>query len=79
MVLELAPEGFDEVDRGGETEFGVYTDAAGEARLRAAFGTVESALVESGWEDGWRSFHRPLEVAGLWIGPSWEGYALVRL
>ncbi len=25
----------------------------------------------SGWEDAWRAFHRPVSVAGLWIGPPW--------
>ncbi|HZO33613.1 MAG TPA: 50S ribosomal protein L11 methyltransferase, partial [Gaiellaceae bacterium] len=24
------------------------------------------------WEDRWRSFHRPVRVGGLWIGPPWE-------
>ena len=72
LMLELAPEGFDEIDQDGEIEFGVYTDGAGEARLRAVFDPVESTAVPPGWEDGWRAFHRPVEVAGLWIGPPWE-------
>lgn len=71
-LLELAREGYDEVAYGGEVEFGVYTDRAGEDRLRAAFDTVESTPVSSGWENGWRAFHRPVEVAGLWVGPPWE-------
>ena len=50
-LLELAPEGFDEAERGDEVEFGVYTDAAGEARLRAAFGSTQSRPVAPGWED----------------------------
>ena len=25
-----------------------------------------------GWEDRWRSFHRPVRAGGLWIGPPWE-------
>lgn len=28
--------------------------------------------VEPGWEHRWRSFHRPVWTAGLWIGPPWE-------
>ena len=71
-LLELAPQGFDEIEREDGIEFGVYTDADGEARLRAVFDDVESAPVEPGWEDAWRAFHLPVEVGGLWIGPSWE-------
>jgi ribosomal protein L11 methyltransferase len=70
-LLELSPGGFDEHETGDEIEFGVYTDATGEARLRAAFGTVESTPVASGWEDGWRVFHRPARAGGIWIGPPW--------
>jgi ribosomal protein L11 methyltransferase len=70
-LLELAPEGFDEIENGGEIEFGVYTDADGESRLRAAFGTAVSTPVTPGWEDGWRAFHRPAGVGGVWIGPPW--------
>ena len=50
----------------------MYVDGAGEERLRAAFVEVESAAVEAGWEDRWRTFHRPAVVGGLWIGPPWE-------
>jgi ribosomal protein L11 methyltransferase len=28
--------------------------------------------VEPGWEERWRSFHRPVHAGGLWIGPPWE-------
>ena len=31
-----------------------------------------SLRVEPGWEDRWRSFHRPARAGGLWIGPPWE-------
>jgi ribosomal protein L11 methyltransferase len=70
-LLELAPDGFDEIQSRSEIEFGVYTDVAGEARLRAAFGTVGSTPVAPGWEDGWRAFHRPVRAGGIWIGPPW--------
>jgi ribosomal protein L11 methyltransferase len=50
----------------------VYTDdAAGEAAVREAFAAVESELVEEGWEDRWKEFHRPVRAGGLWIGPPW--------
>jgi ribosomal protein L11 methyltransferase len=71
VLLALAPEGFEETDRPGQIEFGVYTDAAGESQLQAAFDVVESTPVAYGCEDGWREFHRPVIVGGLWIGPPW--------
>ncbi len=57
---------------GGEAELAVYGDASTEEALRTAFGSVSVSWVEPGWEDRWRSFHRPVRVAGLWIGPPWE-------
>jgi ribosomal protein L11 methyltransferase len=66
--LELHPEGFEEADG----ELAVYTDAAGEERLRRLFADVSAAPVEPGWEERWREFHRPLWIGPLWIGPSWE-------
>jgi ribosomal protein L11 methyltransferase len=67
-LLELHPEGFEE----GEGELAVYTDAAGEERLRAAFEQVSTQPVEPGWEERWREFHRPVWIGPLWIGPPWE-------
>jgi len=71
-LLELAPRGFEEVERGDELELAAYTDPAGEERLRAAFVDVLSSPVAPGWEDGWRAFHRPVRAGGIWIGPPWE-------
>jgi ribosomal protein L11 methyltransferase len=70
-LLELAPEGFEEVERADVLELAAYTDAAGEERIRDAFGTARATGVESGWEDRWRSFHRPVRVRRLWVGPPW--------
>jgi ribosomal protein L11 methyltransferase len=67
-LLDLHPEGFEE----GEGELAVYTDAAGEERLRSAFGAVSSRSVEPGWEERWREFHRPIWIGPLWVGPPWE-------
>jgi ribosomal protein L11 methyltransferase len=71
-LLALEPGGFEEHDRGSEVELTAYVDAEGEERIRAAFGAVTSLPVEEGWEDRWRSFHRPVRAGGLWIGPPWE-------
>jgi ribosomal protein L11 methyltransferase len=72
MMLELFPEGFEEADGPDGVELAAYTDAAGEERLWKAFGGASGADVESGWEDRWRDFHRPVRVGPLWIGPPWE-------
>ena len=71
-LVELFPEGFEEAIGPVAVEFAAYTDADGEERLRAVFGTVESAPVAAGWEDGWRAFHRPVRIGPLWVGPPWE-------
>jgi ribosomal protein L11 methyltransferase len=71
-MLELFPEGFEEVEKAKGAELAAYTDAAGEERLWAFFGNGRSADVEEGWEDRWRAFHRPVRVGALWVGPPWE-------
>jgi ribosomal protein L11 methyltransferase len=71
-MLELFPEGFEEVERDGGVELAAYTNAQGEERLWHVFGGARSADVEDGWEDRWRTFHRPVEVGTLWVGPPWE-------
>jgi len=71
-MLELFPEGFEEVERPEGVELAAYTDSAGEERLWAFFSGVNATDVESGWEDRWRVFHRPVSVGRLWIGPPWE-------
>ncbi|MFL5954394.1 MAG: 50S ribosomal protein L11 methyltransferase [Gaiellaceae bacterium] len=71
-MVELFPEGFEEVDKAQGTELAAYTDAAGEERLWAFFGSGRSADVDEGWEERWRAFHRPIRIGGLWIGPPWE-------
>jgi ribosomal protein L11 methyltransferase len=71
-MLELFPEGFEEVDRPEGVELAAYTDAAGEERMWAFFGGARGADVEGGWEDKWRAFHRPVRVGRLWVGPPWE-------
>ena len=71
-MLELFPQGFEEVDRRQGTELAAYTDAAGEERMWAFFGGARGADVEGGWDEKWRAFHRPVRVGRLWDGPPWE-------
>jgi ribosomal protein L11 methyltransferase len=72
ILLELFPAGFEEAESSGELLLAAYTDGAGEQHLRAAFGEVRSEAVTPGWEDRWRTFHRPVRVGRLWVGPPWE-------
>jgi ribosomal protein L11 methyltransferase len=71
-MLELFPEGFEELDREGSLELAAYTNAAGEERIWQAFGGAASSDVDGGWEERWRDFHKPVRVGRLWIGPPWE-------
>ena len=72
LMLELFPQGFEEVDRDGAVELAAYTDPGGEERLMRVFTGASAADVESGWEERWREFHKPVRVGRLWIGPPWE-------
>jgi ribosomal protein L11 methyltransferase len=71
-LLELAPDGFEEVDGGRGFELVAYCDADAAARIHAVFANVRSTTVAAGWEDAWRTFHSPVVAAGVWIGPPWE-------
>ncbi len=68
--VELAPLGFEEVDRAGTHELAAYLDDP--AAVVAAFQGATISEVEPGWEDAWRAFHRPVIAGGVWIGPPWE-------
>jgi ribosomal protein L11 methyltransferase len=72
VMLELFPEGFEEIDGDGGLEIAAYTNAAGEERIWQAFGGAAATDVEEDWQDRWRQFHKPVRVGGLWIGPPWE-------
>ena len=71
-MLELFPEGFEEIDRGELVELAGYVAPDGEDRLRAAFGEAVSEPVPDDWPDRWRSFHRGVRIGSLWVGPPWE-------
>jgi ribosomal protein L11 methyltransferase len=71
-MLELFPEGFEEVDSNGAVELIAYTDPGGEERLWHAFGGARAQDVAADWRDRWKAFHRPVRVGPLWIGPPWE-------
>jgi ribosomal protein L11 methyltransferase len=71
-MLELVPDGIEEVDHGAAVELAAYVRADGERALRALFGEVVSEPVADDWQERWRSFHRPVRIGPLWVGPPWE-------
>lgn len=71
-MIELFPQGFEEIEHSDGLELVAYTDDAGEERLWAAFGEVSADDVPADWDERWRDFHRPVRVGKLWIGPPWE-------
>jgi ribosomal protein L11 methyltransferase len=71
-MLELFPQGFEEVEQQHGVELVAYTDAAGEERLWHAFGGVRGQDLAADWRERWKAFHRPVRVGPLWIGPPWE-------
>jgi ribosomal protein L11 methyltransferase len=86
-LLELAPDGVEEVDCGDVVEYAVY-GAPGELptlpALRAAAGgalvEVLTTEVEDDWHERWKAFHRPVEVGvrpgrRLRVRPPWEAPA----
>jgi ribosomal protein L11 methyltransferase len=71
-MLELFPEGFEELASDGSVELVAYTDSGGEERLWHAFGGARGEDVAADWRDRWKAFHRPVRIGPLWIGPPWE-------
>jgi ribosomal protein L11 methyltransferase len=71
-MLELFPQGFEEVDGSDGIELVAYTDASGEERLWHVFGGVRGQDVAADWRERWKAFHQPVRVGPLWIGPPWQ-------
>ena len=72
LLLELAPEGFEELDVAGGVELAAYVGEERVDTLLAALPGATASQAEHGWEDAWRSHHHPVLVGGLWLGPPWE-------
>lgn len=72
LALDLSPGGFEESEDATTLTLSLYVDEGVVPSIEKAFPDVEVALVEPGWEDAWRAFHRPARAGGLWLGPPWE-------
>jgi ribosomal protein L11 methyltransferase len=72
VMLELFPQGFEEVDHEADLELAAYAGPAAEERFWQVFGPGAAAEVEPGWQEAWKRFHRPVRVGRLWLGPPWE-------
>jgi len=70
-MLELFPEGFEELDSSDGVELVAYTDSGGEERLWHVFGGARAEDVAADWRDRWQAFHQPVRIGPLWIGPPW--------
>ena len=79
-LVDLAPNGWEEVEDGATVEFALY-GAPGELpelpALRAAAGRALCDLaterLPDDWTDGWKRFHRPIVVGDrLRVRPPWE-------
>jgi ribosomal protein L11 methyltransferase len=71
-MIELFPEGFEEVEHGTDLELAAYAGPSDEERFWQVFGPGDTNDVEPGWQEGWKRFHRPVRVGRLWLGPPWE-------
>jgi ribosomal protein L11 methyltransferase len=71
-MVELFPEGFEEVELDIDLELAAYGDAGAEERFWHVFGPGSVVEVEQGWEEAWKQFHRPVRIGQLWVGPPWE-------
>jgi ribosomal protein L11 methyltransferase len=83
-LLELAPEGVEEVEGDGFVEYALYGTPGelpalpeGEAEVGAARVWVEGREVPDDWAERWKRFHAPALVGGrLWVRPPWVEEAL---
>lgn len=71
-MLDLFPEGFEEIELEGDLELAAYAAAGAEERFWQAFGPGAAAEVPADWNEAWKRFHRPVRIGSLWIGPPWE-------
>ena len=78
-LLELSPAGVEEKALDDGVEYVIY-GAPGELPalpdVQAAAGDVlvdvTSEEIPDDWAERWRTYHRPVQVGRVWVGPGWE-------
>lgn len=83
-LLELAPSGVEQVDRGEEVEYALYgvpgelpTLPHGSARIAGVTVTVHGEEVPGDWAERWKRFHGPVLLGGrLYVRPPWDPPAI---
>jgi ribosomal protein L11 methyltransferase len=79
-LLELTPEGVEQVDGQGWVEYALYGAPGelpslplGEASVGGVVVQVRGEEVASDWDERWKRFHVPLLLGGrLYVRPPWE-------
>ena len=79
-LIDLTPQGFEQVDGDGWVEFALYGTPGelpslpeGEADVGGARVVVKGEEVPDDWAERWKRFHAPLLVGGkLYVRPPWE-------
>ena len=78
-LVELAPEGFEQVDGDGYVEFALYGApgelpelAEGRARIGGTRVQVSATAVGDDWADRWREFHRPVQIGRIRVRAPWH-------
>jgi ribosomal protein L11 methyltransferase len=81
-LVELAPEGFEQVDGDGFVEYALY-GAPGElpelpdgpADIGGIEVQVSAGVVGDDWADRWREFHRPAQIGRIRVRAPWHSSA----
>jgi ribosomal protein L11 methyltransferase len=78
-LVELAPQGFEQVDGDGFVEFGLYGAPGelpelprGSARIGSTAVEVSTTPVGDEWADRWREFHRPVQIGHIRVRAPWH-------
>jgi ribosomal protein L11 methyltransferase len=78
-LIELAPEGFEQVDLDGFVEFALYGAPGelpdlprGRADLAGIPIDVSGSEVGDDWADRWRQFHKPVQIGHIHVRAPWH-------
>jgi ribosomal protein L11 methyltransferase len=83
-LIELTPQGFEQVDGDGWVEFALYGAPGelpslpeGDADVGGVRVAVKGEEVPDDWAERWKRFHTPLLIGGkLYVRPPWEEAAV---